>query len=96
MAGRGNYGMRGPGKSVVASSPMMYFVKPDQNVSAGVLTSPNNVFSVWRGPAKGGDDADTGGDIEAQYATQDFTTADYCVAQRIGVDWYITCFISGA
>ncbi len=94
MAGRGDYGMRGPGRLISGAPAEPIFVKPDQDVSAGKLTSPNNVFSKWKGP--GADtDADTGDNIEADFAQQDFTTADYCVAQRIGGKWYVSCYLPG-
>lgn len=95
MAGRGDYGMRGPGRLVTGAPAEPIFVKPDQDVSAGVLTAPDNVFSVWLGPAHGVNDADKGTDIEADFAQQDFTTADYCVAQRVGGKWYVSCYLPG-
>lgn len=70
------------------------FVVPDQAVSAGKLSSPNNVFSVWDGP--GADvDADTGEDIEADFAAQDFAVDDYCLAVIVGGKWYVSCFLPG-
>lgn len=77
----------------VALNPTV-FVKPDQNVSAGKLSSPDNVFSKWKGPGADTDE-DTGDDIEADYAVQDFTTADYCIAVSIGGKWYVSCFLPG-
>lgn len=70
------------------------FVKPDQDVSAGMLTAPDNIFSKWKGPAAAPDE-DTGVDIEGDYAVQDFTTDDYCIAVNVGGKWYISCFIPG-
>lgn len=94
MAGRGDYGMRGWGRLVTAApGPGTLFVKPDQAVTAGVLVAPDNVFSIWKGPGWGVDDSDSGADIEAHYAAQDFTTADYCIAVKVGGKWYISCFI---
>lgn len=70
------------------------FVVPDQAVTAGKLSSPNNVFSVWDGP--GADvDADSGEDIEADYAAGDFETSDYCIAVTVNGLWYVSCFLPG-
>lgn len=93
MAGRGDYGMRGQGRLITGARPEPIFVVPDQSVSAGKLTAPNNVFSIWSGPA--GTPADSGKNMEADFASGDFTTADLCVAQRIGGYWYVSCFMPG-
>lgn len=78
----------------VVSNEGTIFVKPDQDVSAGILTAPDNIFSKWKGPAAAPDE-DTGVDIEGDYAAQDFTTDDYCLAVDVGGKWYISCFIPG-
>lgn len=63
--------------------------KPDTAFTQGILTAPDNVVSLWRGPSKSGD-ADTGSNLVVHYATVDCATTDYVVCQKINGDWYVT------
>lgn len=74
-------GLPGPGQP-------FEFAKLNQAVTAGVLTG-GETASVWLGPAWGGSDADTGIDIELDYATNDMASGDYCVLTRQRGKWYV-------
>lgn len=71
--------------------------KPASTFAEGVLTAPNNVVNIWKGPAHGGSSADTGRTVTADYSTGAFGTSDW-VTVTLAEDGkrYVTCFPSGS
>lgn len=67
----------------------VYAGKPNTAFSKGALAAPNNVVSIWIGPAWGAESADTGRDVEADYAGKDFAAGDWVSVTRIGGKWYV-------
>lgn len=67
--------------------------KPATAFSNGALTSPNNVFNLWRGPWVSGDAA-TGKTIEAAYSAGANGTSDYGVATLVNGVWVVSCYPS--
>lgn len=68
--------------------------KPDQDLEAGVLSSPDNKISIWKGPAWGVEDRDLNIDIEADYALQDFKKNEYVTMTLYKGKWYVGCLFS--
>lgn len=80
-----------PSQNVRESLPRQEFGKLDQAVTAGILTSPNNVVSIWKGPGHGVDDADINLDIKADYSFGDFDAGEYVLVTRHRSKWYVSC-----
>lgn len=83
-------------QKIIPRETTFYLGKPDTAFTAGPLTAPNNVVSVWKGPAWGAEDAATGQKIECDYTTSNFATSDYIAVTRYRGKWYVHCFIPGA
>lgn len=67
------------------------FGKLDQAVIKGLLSSPNNVVSIWLGPGHGVNDVDLGWDIKADYSLGDFDVGEYVLVTRHRGKWYVSC-----